>query len=261
MRTANTTKCLGVTVAVGAPYDDIAPLAASCFTKHTGIPTVVLGEQELASSELPHAAALRLLAFDYVAADKIVYFDADWFCLRPWCPFSGKDTDIRACRDFVLQNESPLQRYNFDSPDFLLEPKREICDGHDNLRHDYIREIENFASLGLPVSQWINSGLLVLDRQHHSIWLEKALELYLGDVGHHPRYFEQPALVKALECLNLRVQLLPRCFNVLARMETKWPSSVIGLHVKIKEQPTFLSQLQAGTIRTPEDVSHYFCAV
>lgn len=254
------TKFVGVTVAVGSPYTAIAPLAAACFTKHTGIPAVVLGEKEFASSGLPHAAALRLLAFNHVPADQIVYFDADWLCLRPWFPFNGEACDIRACRDFILKDESPRQHYEFDSPEFLEEPKENLCNVGDNLRHEYLREIANFASIRLPYSQWINSGLLVLHRQHHEVWFKKALDLYMGEVGHHHKYFEQPALVKALECLNLRVRLLPRCFNVLARFETKWPSSVVGLHVKIKEQASFLTELQAGTIRTPEDVTAYFCA-
>lgn len=252
--------CVGVTVGVGSPYAEIAQLAAACFSHHTGIQSVVLGDKEFAFSGLPHPAALRLLAFEHVFADRIVYFDADWLCLSPWSPFAGEDCDIRACRDFILEDEFPRQHYEFNSPEFLNEPQ-EFLASDAALRFELLREVEQFASIRLPYSYWINSGLLVLHREHHTIWFKKALDLYLGVVGHHDTYFEQPALVKALECLNLRVRLLPRRFNILAAYEAKWPSSVVGLHVKLKRHTAFLARVQAGTIRTPEDVRSYFTSV
>ena len=260
MQKTTAPRCVGITVAVGSPYIEIASLAAACFSQHTGMPALVLGDKEFAASGLPHPAALRLLAFDHVSVDRLVYFDADWLCLQPWSPFDGIASDIRACRDFILQDEFPRQHYEFDSPDFLDEP-RDLCHTPGaTLRYDYLGEVERFASIRLPYSAWINSGLLVLSRNHHAIWFKTALDLYLGAVGHHDTYFEQPALVKALEQLDLRVNLLPRRFNVLSAFETRWPASVIGLHIKLKRHRAFLESVQAGTICTPEDVRSYFAA-
>jgi len=215
---------------------------------------------EYAQSRISHPAALRLKLFDYVRAERIIYFDADWLCIRDWKPsFPERSCDLLACRDFILTEEWPRQQYDFQSDSFLGSPADVPLDaGPDILRQDYIREIQAFADLRLPCSRWINSGLLLMNRTHHKALLETALELYSGGIGHHPEYFEQPALMKAIELLETSVRLLPRNLNVLAAYETKWPSSIVGLHVKLKRHGTFLGQIRQGLVSSPEQVQLYF---
>src|SRR5471030_116123 len=251
---------IGVTVGVGFPYDQLAPIAASCFTKHTGLPAVVLGAKEFVKSRMAHPAALRLRLFDYIDADLVVYFDADWLCLNDWLPLAwGDASQVIACRDFVLTDEWPCQHYVFDSRDFLEEPEEvSVGDARHSVRHDYIHEIEQFGNISLPLNRWINTGLLILSREYHSVWLWTALDLYLGAVGHHSVYFEQPALVRGIELLELPIRLLPRKFNVLAAYEREWPRSVVGLHIKAKRHINFIAQLASGMVSQPEHVEAYF---
>ena len=37
---------IGVTVGINEPYATVARLSAICFTAHTGLPAIVLGERE-----------------------------------------------------------------------------------------------------------------------------------------------------------------------------------------------------------------------
>jgi len=251
---------VGVTIGIGYPHEHLAPLAASCFARYTGIPTVILGETELADSQMPHPAALKFRLFDCVNADRLVYFDADWLCLGKWDPKAMcHTTEVAACRDFILAEEWPGQRYEFDSKSFLDEPEDLPFEDTDNaVRTDYICEIRDFADILLPCSRWINTGLMILNRQSHAKWLDSSLELYLGAVGHHAFYYEQPALVKALEVLDIPIRLLPRRFNVLAAFDTQWHRAVIGLHIKAKRHHRFITGVTAGIISTPEQVAAYF---
>ncbi len=253
---------VGVTVGVNTPYAPLASIAAQCFTKHTGVSTVVLGEKELIASGLGHPAALRLKAFEYVDAEQIVYFDSDWLCINDWssAAFSGA-CELLACRDFILTDEWPQQRYRFESDDFLKAPTSFSTDASSaSLRHDYIHEVRHFAGLHLPCAEWINTGLLVMNRRNHKAWLGTALKLYQGEIGHHAVYYEQPAIVKAIESLQLPVRLLPRKCNVLAAYPGQWPDSVIGLHIKVKRHSAFVDDVVNGVITTAEDVSRYFMA-
>ena len=251
---------IGVTIGVGFPYEQLAPLAAACFTKHTGLPARILGPKEFISSQMSHPAALRLKLFDYVKSNRVVYFDADWFCLTDWGPNTlGDPSEAIACRDFILRDEWPRQHYDFESRGFLEEPDEVLAEhSWDMLRHDYIHEVQQFGAISLPCARWINSGFLIINRESHSIWLKHALDLYLGVVGHHDIYYEQPALVKAIECLDLPIRLLPRKFNVLAAYEAKWPSSAVGLHIKVKRHCQFITRVSSGLVTTPEQVEAYF---
>lgn len=251
---------VGVTVGIGSPYEELAALASSCFRAHTGIPSITLGPEMLRASGLSHAAALRLKLFDFVDAEIVVYFDADWFCLRPWNPLSlAESSHLLACRDFVLTQDWPRQDYDFRSTEFGETPAllpRDVPS--DALRLDYIREIAEFADIQLPWHRWINSGLLIMRKKEHKPWLELALKLYTGEVGHHSKYYEQPALVKAIELMNLPVRPLARCYNVLAASERRWPKQVVGLHVKISRNPTFVSRVVDGSISSPSHVLETF---
>lgn len=251
---------VGVTVGVGPIYSKLAELSASCFTANTGMPSIVLGDKHFNNSNLLHPAALRLKLFDIIDCERVIYFDADWFCLQHWDPSTAKPSShLFACRDFMLTSEWPHQEYAFDSDGFNLSPIEPTGDAFtDQIRTDYIDEVANFASLKLPWYRWINTGLLVLSRCHHRTLLALALKLYKEQVGHHERYYEQPALMKAIEVLGIQVHQLPRRFNVLAASERRWPNQVIGLHVKVTRNTTFVNSVLHGSICHPDQVIDAF---
>lgn len=250
---------IGVTVGVGAPYAELAALAADCFSACTGLPVRVLGAREFAKSGLPHPAALRLDCFEFTNVDSVVYFDADWLNLKPWNPRNFSDGRLYAARDFTNLNEWPRQQYEFDSPRFneIIEVAASAC-CDEELRTDYIRDVGAFMKCPTLPSYWINTGLLVLNRDMHSNVLMRARSLYLGEVGHHPKYFEQPAFNAALHPELHLLSLLPRSFNVLAGRPTRWPKQVIGLHVKVKNHEEFVRQVISGDIRSVNHVRDYF---
>ncbi len=251
---------VGVTVGVGDVHERLARLSSACFTRHTGVPTVILGPQEMQESGETHPAALRLWLFKYVRATRVVYFDADWFCLQKWdLPNCSDAHELMACRDFILKDEWPKQRYDFNSREFTVAPSGCSPIGDELIRADYVREVSVFANLRRPCWGWINTGLMVMDRTHHEPLLQRARTLYHGVVGHHDTYYEQPAIAKALEELGTPVRLLARCFNVLAASEAVWPAAVVGLHVKVKRHDDFIAAVRDGTIDTPEAVRKYFC--
>ena len=249
---------IGVTVGIGHGFSSVARLSAACFTENTGIPAVVLGQNALDESGFEHPAALRLRIFDLVDAETVVYFDADWLCLRKWTlPLDSPG--IVAGRDFILREEWPEQDYQFSSKVFSEPPAQLRCaGGSPRLRAEYINEVREFSDLRLPLDAWINSGLMILHRASHARLLRTAERLYRLSVGHHDVYFEQPALLKAIEIESEPVTLLPRACNVLAAHERLWPDTVIGLHIKLRRHAQFLSAIAAGTITDPLSVRKHF---
>lgn len=252
-------RIIGVTVGVGLLHAKLAKLAATCFTTHTGLPVAVLGPDELAHSGLVHPAALRLRAFDYVDADVVVYFDSDWLCLNPWSPaLYARNRAFIACRDFILQSEWPEQRYDYGSSAFKADGAHEGFPIDGPVRDDYISQVAMFAGLNTGSHRWINTGLFIAHRQEHESVLSHAVALYGISVGHHPEYYEQPALNKAIEATNTRLLFLSRKHNVLAAYERIWDRSVIGLHAKMKRHGTFIAKLNTGQLTTAAAVRHHF---
>lgn len=247
---------IGVTVGIGEPYHSLARVSAACFETFTGFPVKILGGKEQSAVSARHPAEVRLHLFDLIDEEEIVYFDADWFCLNPWNPGSLDANFLWACRDFVHKHEFPGQSYDFESLHFMEEAGEPITAA--SVRQDYVDEVLGFVELDTPPAGWINTGLLVLRRETHRQWLELARELYRGRVGHHEHYFEQPSLMRALEELRLPYRLLPRRLNVLAAFPARWPSQVIGLHVKAKRHAEFVSAAINRSVKNSADVTKFF---
>ncbi len=251
---------IGVTIGISPIYEALAKLSAKCFKEMTGLEVVVLGERELNQSGLAHPASLKLKAFDFVAEDNILYFDADWFCTKIWNPTTFSNSKlITACNDFVLNIDFPKQY-----PEYHM---RKFDDYHLNnlafhptseIRTDYINEIKKFSGIELEFGKWINTGLWIANKMHHQQWLNKSLEYYLGSVGHHPEYYEQPAMNKAIEELELEINYLSRKYNTLIVSKKKWLDSLVGLHVKLKHHQNFIDRIISNEIQTSKQVNEYF---
>lgn len=253
---------VGVTIGIGAPYREMAQLSSECFRAHTGISAVILEESDFVSSHLHHPAALKFRIFDMVNANTIVYFDCDWLCLNQWNPRDYANfRDLVACHDFVLKSEWPDQKYDGNSLYFKgSSGSREVQTIHGEPRGDYIDDVIEFAKLGSHYSKWINSGLFIASRDYHADLMRHAEVLYSGEVGHHSKYYEQPAMIRAIEDTGQSVHFLPRRYNVLATREACWPRATIGLHIKLKYHAEFLRSYITGDGRTasPNDIANYF---
>jgi hypothetical protein len=239
---------IGVTIGVGAYYSALAKVAAACLKKQTGLDSMILSDQHFIESRLHHPAALKFKIFDFADADSILYYDADWFCVGKWRPqIFSQHRRIIACRDFVLTTDWPAQAFDFDAEAAacLASGRLFLDDLEGPLRQDYIADVNCARQIEFPPRKWINTGMFIVNRVHHKSWLERGEHLYRGPLGHHDKYFEQPALLQALEELGLTVDYLPRVHNVLVIRVSLWPDNVVGLHLKMSKQQEFRDLIHA----------------
>lgn len=234
------------TVGVGELHSALARVSALCFEACTGIRPVILGAYDLEASDFWHPAALRIDMFSIFPAETIVYFDSYWFLINQWdLSILRERTELIACRDFVLRSEFPLQDYNFHSPEFLGDEVGETNEKIDEteLRQCYVAEIKGFLGETAPVSQWINTGLMISNRRMHAPLFRYARDLYLREIGHHNKYYEQPCIQRAICDKKVKQFFLARKYNVLSNREQRWPETVVGLHAKPQCHPTLISAL------------------
>ena len=251
---------VGVTIGINPVYKSLAKLSALCLQEMTGLDVIILGEKEILKSNLIHPAALKLKIFDLLNDDNIFYFDADWFCIQRWNPLEYENTEsITACNDFVLIDDWPKQYADYDLEKFENYPSSSLsfC-SIQNIRQDYLKEINQFSGIEMNCLDWINTGFWIANRIYHVEWLNKSLEFYNGKVGHHNQYYEQPAMNKAIEMLCLKVNYLNRKYNTLVATGYNWPASLIGLHVKIKHHQNFVDRVLSGEIKSTLQVREYF---
>jgi len=251
---------VGVTIGINPLFKKLAETAASCFGEMTGLDVVILGEAELKDSGLKHPASLKLKAFDYVSDNNIVYFDADWFCTTKWNPLNFEDNQsITACNDFVLKTDWPDQYTKYDLRDILMYPKSsDAIYSQDDIRTDLVSEIRDFTGLTTNCLDWINTGFWIANRPFHKEWLDKSLQLYLGEIGHHEEYYEQPAMNLAVELLGLKINYLQRSYNTLVAKRKTWPFPIIGMHVKIKHHEDFVKKINDNEILFTKDIREHF---
>lgn len=165
-----------VTVGVG-PYANMARHAAEELARLTGLPTRIFGDDDFARSGLALPHYLRFRLFDLVEDEDALYFDSDMVCLNPWDPMAFRDPEaIVAVRDII-------------SPEVVADA----------------------AACGVPVSEYFNAGLFVVNRRRHHAWL-KAAEAYVAE---HPRlpYYDQSALNTMRQRMGLPLRLLDRRYN------------------------------------------------
>lgn len=249
-----------ITIGIGPIHESLARISARCLQEMTGLDVLILGERELKQSGLTNAAALKLKAFDFVNYDNILYFDADWFCIRNWNPtVLSNNSLISACNDFVLTIDFPKQYQGYDYHKFECYHLNNLAfHPISEIRDDYINEIKDFSKINLEFGKWINTGFWIANKKYHQQWLNKSLDYYNGSVGHHPEYYEQPAMNKAIEELEIGINYLSRKYNVLVTSRKDWPDKLVGLHIKIKHHQDFVDRIIRGLIKTPEQVKEYF---
>jgi hypothetical protein len=253
---------IGVTIGVGPFHYKSAALAATCLKKHTGLDSIILNSQHYADSGFRHPAALKLRVFDLVRDNHILYYDSDWFCVNRWTPerFSG-NTGLVACHDFVLKADWPHQLHDTSSIQFHgSNAGGFISTLTGDLRSDYVDDIRRSTGLELDPSYWINTGMFIANRANHTAWLKRAELFYTETSGHHPKYYEQPAMLKAMHALGLQVNYLPRKFNYLVTRQIRCAKTIVGLHIKISRALAFADLVEAiwTDTMTPELLERTF---
>lgn len=171
---------LAVTIGVGAYYGQLAKLAGKAMEEKTGLKTVVLDDEHFTASGLPAPHHLKLRMFDLVNADSIVYFDADMACLKPWKPDRFTDSEAVVA---VAESARPL---------------------HVHTAQDW----------GIPVAEYFNAGLMILNRRHHQDWLRETERFVLTDTKfqeYDP--LDQAALNITRHRMGVKIHLLDRRYN------------------------------------------------
>lgn len=251
---------IAVTIGINPLFKALASLSANCIQETTGLDTLILTEKELKQSELLHPAALKLKVFDFTNDNTVLFFDADWFSINNWNPNVYENNEaIIGCHDFILSDDWTEQYATTDirSPEEYFNDIT-LFSHRKNLRTDYIEEIERFNSTTNSFSKWINTGFWIANKTNHTKWLSDSLKFYNGLPGHHPQYYEQPAMNKAIDNSNPKIEYLSRKFNTLVATRTKWPNFLIGLHVKIKHNKTFSDLVMQKKITTVAQVREQF---
>lgn len=97
-------RTVGVTIAVGAEYEQLAAIATARFQEFTGCGVVILTEQDFRASGLRHPSQLKFRLFDLVDAEQVVYFDADAFVMQRWNVDANRDPSMfQATRAFWFE--------------------------------------------------------------------------------------------------------------------------------------------------------------
>lgn len=168
---------IGVTIGVGK-WRQMAELAAAAAHKHTGLAVRVLGDSEWERyrDQYDSPAFLKLHLFDLVDDDDVFYFDADAIHINAW---------------------NPRQFAGCEALTAVIDP--------------YIgdRALES----GVPRDWYFNSGMMILNRQHHRDMLLAAQ----GSVARmKSRYFQdQPHLNRARMACQVPLHALEFRFNHL----------------------------------------------
>lgn len=200
---------LGVTLCNEA-YRSRAELAAQQFVACTGCAAAIIEEgdfdrivepackllsKRIVPRDLPFFA--KLFLFDLLEAEHLVYFDADLLFVRPWNPATlflpGK---LRAVRDLWWQ----------------------------------VAVVQDCRHGGMPMSGYVNTGLLLLNRRDHWEVLHEAVRSFRS---FQSPFHEQPYLNYALHQCQVSIEYLHRDYNFIAPFTSEEPRAFppVGLHL------------------------------
>jgi len=171
---------IGVTIGTGEYYTKLAQHAAQAIEKMTGVKTIILGDEHLASSGLPYSHHLKLRIFDLVDHDQVMFFDSDMVCLKPWNPPRFAKTDAVVA---VAERLHPM----------------------------VIRACKDWD---IPIQEYFNAGLMIFNRKSHQEWLRETERFVTANPG-VPSYdpYDQTPLNITRHRMGLKLELLDRRYN------------------------------------------------
>lgn len=171
---------VAVTIAIGSEHESLAEIAAERMRCHTGLPVKILGADDLARTEWSHPTQLKFRLFDLVAAENILFFDADVFCQRPWNP-----------REFADRKEWVAVRGWWFDP--------------------WVQRFGGVYGFGDDV---FNVGFFICNRTHHLSVLRLAESVQRVRSNYHGlASLDELALNTARAALGIPVHFLDRRFN------------------------------------------------
>ena len=174
------TEMVAVTIAIGSEHEALAELAAERMRCHTGLPVQILTAADLATTGWSHPTQLKFRLFDLVAAENILFFDADVFCLRPWNP-----------REFADRKEWGAVRGWWFDP--------------------WVQRFGGVYGFGEDV---FNVGFFICNRTHHLGVLRLAESIQRVRANYHGlTSFDELAINTARAALHVPVHFLDRRFN------------------------------------------------
>ncbi len=171
---------IAVTIGVGERYELLAKLAAESCRRRTGLETRILDAEAVRRYGVAHPHHLKFKMFDaFPDAETILYFDADTIFLKP---------------------------HNFREFENLPEL---VCVG-DLADKGWV--IQDARRVGIPPTEYFNSGFFILNRTHHRQMLAKA-EALLATLK--SPFKDQTQLNAARVQLSNPARRLPKEFNWL----------------------------------------------
>ena len=212
---------LAVTIGVGPEGDELAPMAAKLVEKNLGLETRILNADHYRRSGCDHICFLKLDLFDlFPDVENILYFDADLMFIRPWEPMRFVDrAEFIGVRDI-----------NYAS---------------------WIRS--DCAAHRIPSNDYINAGLFIANRTHHTTMFELAKQLAPNRQG---ELYDQTVLNWARVLLDIPALHLSKLLNWVSyrsELHARRLFPVIGAHLKYREpaEKKFLHYLAQVDSSTP----------
>lgn len=203
---------IGFTIGTG-PFRELAERAAETFRQTTGLPCVVIGDDEYKGSGLRYPHHLKYHMFDLVDSETVFYFDADLWWMREWnyrSMLEASDGKLIVVRD-LLKSGHILK----DARDFEID-----------------------------VSVYFNSGFMVLHRDTHECMLKAAKGIYAREILSpmylsNSKFKDQTSMNIARQILELPVHFIDRRYNWV-QSAGEWIEKgvpVIGAHKIVRDTP------------------------
>jgi hypothetical protein len=204
----------GVTIGTGE-FVALAEQAAQSFRDTTGLPCVVLGDSQYNVSGLAYPHHMKYKMFDLVDDDVLIYFDADLWWMRNWDPVTmieGHEGKLMVVRDLI---KAP----------------------------HIVKDSELF---NLDLSDYFNSGLMVLHRDPHVLLMNLARSIFdriISDPRLGPKerskFKDQTSLNLAVQMADFPVHFLDRRYNFVqeAEMWMRKGFPIIGAHKPRRKLP------------------------
>ena len=184
---------IGVTIAIGQHYLELAERAAESCRRYTGLDVLVISS--LLGFSRVSQLKLRLFEPPLSLRGTVLWFDADMYFCRSW--------DLSE----LCNKPEVAGVHDYDTPEVMREAGR----------------------LGLHWPTYINGGLWVANSDHHRGLFARAASLY-DRPALTTCCREQFSINLALRDMRTPVRLLDRRYNWITHPEAATPDDVVVLH-------------------------------
>lgn len=173
---------IGVTIGYGQYYQMIARWAMDEVEKYTGLKTFCISSYNnpIDLNDKYKIPLVKFDIFDIVKDDDIFFFDADTIIVRDW--------DVQSLAGPSLKAVADIETNAINRDIFLNAP-------------------------GMDATKYINTGMMILNRQSHKHIFEYAKKIYETRPFHYTCCYEQTYLNLAIHELGVELDLLDSKYN------------------------------------------------